>query len=145
MSSVLQFIFEKKRSLGFCFCVWTKNVPKLLLTNVVIWYNLYPFNTFCLIKDVRAEKRPHEWLGGGLRSVWIGSLSPHILDWAKGVKGISGALIGWTRVHRKSESLGFPIFDIWLKPEVIYFLRYFDFKRLIKLIFLLNNCIIFLV
>jgi hypothetical protein len=27
---------------------------------------LYPYNTLCLIKDVRAEKRPHEWLGGVL-------------------------------------------------------------------------------
>ena len=24
---------------------------------------IYPFNTFLLIYDVRAEKRPHEWLG----------------------------------------------------------------------------------
>jgi hypothetical protein len=27
---------------------------------------LNPFNTFLLIYDVRAEKRPHEWLGGVL-------------------------------------------------------------------------------
>ena len=27
---------------------------------------LSPFNTFLLISDVRAEKRPHEWLGGVL-------------------------------------------------------------------------------
>ena len=26
----------------------------------------YPFNTFLLIYDVRAEKRPHEWLRGVL-------------------------------------------------------------------------------
>ena len=34
---------------------------------------LYPFNTFCLIWEMSAKKRPHEWLGGVLGVLGLAS------------------------------------------------------------------------
>ena len=40
----------------------------------------YPFDTFQLMYDVRAEKRPHKWLGGVLGVVdWVPQPAHHRL------------------------------------------------------------------
>ena len=39
---------------------------RLFIQDIHQGMKAYPFNTFLLIYDVRAEKRPHEWLGGVL-------------------------------------------------------------------------------
>jgi hypothetical protein len=40
--------------------------PAHYFSIIILPVRIYPFNTFLLIQDVRAEKRPHEWLGGVL-------------------------------------------------------------------------------